>query len=70
MIKNRANYYTTQEAANVLRFHPDYVRRLILQGKINAEKLGRNWLIKKKDLAKVKRQRFPRQTETDDNGND
>jgi len=68
MIRNKANYVTTQEAANILGFHPDYVRRLILQGKIKAEKLGQSWLIREKDLAKVTRQRFPRHKEKEDDG--
>jgi len=68
MIKSRANYVTTYEAADKLGFHPDYVRRLILRGTIKAEKLGHNWLINEKDLAKVTRQRFPRKKERQQNG--
>lgn len=68
MIKNKANYVTTQEAAGILGFHIDYVRRLILRGKIKAEKLGHNWLIQECDLKKVKRQRSPKTKESEDNG--
>lgn len=67
MIQNRKNYLTTFEAAAKLGFHPDYLRRLILGGKVRAEKLGRNWIISLADLARLKRQRFPR-TEKKDNG--
>jgi excisionase family DNA binding protein len=59
MIKNRANYLTSFEAAEVLGFTPDHVRKLIARGKIKAEKLGHIWIIHKKSLHKVRRQRFP-----------
>ena len=36
---------TTQEAAKLSGFHPEYVRRLARQGKIAAEKKGRDWWI-------------------------
>jgi len=62
MIKNREQFFTTNEAANVVGVSPDHIRRLISQGKIKAEKLGNCWLIKTKDL-KIKRQRFPRNKE-------
>lgn len=60
MIKNKDNYLTSSEAAKSLGFSHDYVRKLILQGKIKAEKLGRNWIINKKNINKICRQRFPR----------
>ncbi len=61
MIKSKSDYFTTTEAAEIIGFHPDYVRRLILDGKIKAERLGRNWIIKLSDITKIKRQRFPRE---------
>ena len=63
MIRNRANYLTSAEAATLLGFTPDHVRNLINQGKIKAEKIGRNWIIEKKNVTKVQRQRFPRNRE-------
>jgi excisionase family DNA binding protein len=67
MIKN-LNYLTSHEAARLLGFCPDHVRRLILQGKIKAVKLGHSWLIKPSDLKKVKRLR--KQKEPKEHGND
>jgi len=60
MIKNNGFYFTTKEAASILNFSPDHMRRLILQNKIKAEKVGNNWLIKKSDLDKFKRTRLPK----------
>ena len=39
------DWITTQEAAELSGFHPEYVRRLARQGKIGAEKKGRDWWI-------------------------
>lgn len=61
MKRNKKDVYlTTAEAGKLLGFCQDHVRRLVLEGKIKATKLGHNWLIMKKDLKKIKRQRFPR----------
>lgn len=68
MIKNKANYMTSTEAAKILGFTSDHVRKLIYQGKIKGEKLGRNWIIEKRYLDKIHRQRFPRNKEIDENG--
>jgi excisionase family DNA binding protein len=55
MIKDK--YLTTKEAALLIGFSSDYVRRLVSTGKIKAEKLGKVWLIKPSSLLKIKRQR-------------
>jgi excisionase family DNA binding protein len=55
MIKDK--YYTTSQAALIVGFSQDHVRRLILQGRLKAEKLGNGWVIKHKDLALIKRKR-------------
>jgi excisionase family DNA binding protein len=39
------HWITTQEAAELSGFHPEYVRWLARQGKIGAEKKGRDWWI-------------------------
>lgn len=70
MIKNRSNYLTSFEAAALLGFTADHVRRLIARGKIKAEKLGHNWIIPKKSLNKIHRQRFPKSTEILTDGSD
>lgn len=53
-------FLTSFEAAKLLGFTPDHVRRLILTGKIKAEKIGHNWLINPRDLRGVKRLRYPK----------
>lgn len=68
MIKKKSNYVTSAEAAKLLGFSPDHVRKLIHQGRIKGEKMGRNWIIEKKYLEKIHRQRFPRQMEKVDDG--
>ncbi len=68
MIKNKSNYVTSAEAAVLLGFSRDHVRKLIIQGRLKAEKLGRNWIIEKKNLEKIHRQRFPRHKENVDDG--
>ena len=61
-VENKSLYVTASEAAKLLGFTPDYIRRLIWTKKIRAEKLGANWIINKKELKKITRQRFPRQS--------
>jgi excisionase family DNA binding protein len=69
MIKNNNNYLTSAEVAQTLGVTHDYVRKLIAKGKIKAEKLGRNWIVNKKNLRNVRRQRFPPTTkESGQNG--
>jgi excisionase family DNA binding protein len=62
MIKSK-NYLTSAEAAKKLGFSPEYIRKLILEGKIKGEKLGRNWIIEIKNLSNIQRQRFRRNQE-------
>lgn len=63
MVKNKSIYITSIEAAQLLGFTPDYIRRLIVRGKIKATKLGHNYLIRPIDLKKIKRTRFKRKKE-------
>ncbi len=58
MIKDK--YLTSAQAAKLLGFTSDYVRRLITSGKIKAEKVGRNWLLSPVAIKGIKRQRNPR----------
>lgn len=64
---NRNKLITSAMAAKILGFSPDYIRRLINEGKIKAEKLGHDWLVTEKAIAHIKRQRFPKEKE---NGSD
>jgi excisionase family DNA binding protein len=45
---------TTAQAAEALGIEPDSIRKLIYRGKLPAEKVGRDWLILKRDLLKVR----------------
>lgn len=53
-------FLTSFEAAKLLGFSPDHVRRMIGEGKIKAEKVGHNWIINPKDLKHIKRLRYPK----------
>lgn len=48
---------TSKMAAEILSFTPSYIRRLILNKKIRAEKIGHDWLIRPSDIKNIKRQR-------------
>lgn len=39
------DWITTSEAAQVSGYHPEYIRKLARQGRIGAEKKGRDWWI-------------------------
>jgi excisionase family DNA binding protein len=55
-IKNK--YYTTQEAGEILGLSTDHTRRLILEGKLKAEKKGWSWLILEENLKHYKNMRL------------
>ena len=57
MALNNLGYLTTAEVAELLGFTPDHIRRLVMDGKIKAVKLGNNLLFKPKDIKAVKRLR-------------
>jgi len=44
---------TTKQAGKALKVNESRVRQLILAGRLPAQKFGRAWMIKEKDLAKV-----------------
>lgn len=69
MIKNKSRYLTSHQAAIQLGFTPDYIRRMIAQGRIHAEKLGTSWLIDIRQLRKIKRQRFSREKDSENGSN-
>lgn len=54
---NRNELLTSAMAAKELGFSQDYVRRLLIEGKIKAEKIGRDWVITRRALSRIKRQR-------------
>jgi excisionase family DNA binding protein len=42
--------YTIEEAADLLRIHPDTARDLARQGKLQGSKIGRRWRFTEQDL--------------------
>lgn len=47
------NLLTTQQASKILGVNPSRVRQFILEGRLPAIKIGRDWIISKDDLNKV-----------------
>jgi excisionase family DNA binding protein len=45
---------TTKQAAEILKVHHSRVRILIREGRLPAQKIGRDWIIMEPDLEKVK----------------
>lgn len=43
-------WITVQEAADLSGYHPEYLRLLIREGKLDARKFGSVWAINKKGL--------------------
>jgi len=50
-------YFSLSQVAEKKGFTTAHLRRMILTGKILAEKVGKSWLIEKKEVSKIKRQR-------------
>lgn len=46
-------YYTPQEVADLLKLHYNTIRRMIKSGELPAEKIGRQWRIRKADLEQL-----------------
>ena len=42
-----SDYYTANEAARILKVHPETVKRLCRQGDLAADKLHNTWLIRR-----------------------
>ena len=45
--------FTTDEAAELLKVHPETVRNWIRRGDLAAIRVGRNWRIKRPDLERI-----------------
>jgi len=54
---NKSTLLTTFDASALTGLSADYIRKLVRNGFIKAKKLGNMWLIDKKMLKKIKRQR-------------
>ena len=49
-MKEKVEFYTAEEVAEVLRLHPYTVRRLCREKKVPAFKFGGQWRFKKEDI--------------------
>jgi excisionase family DNA binding protein len=45
---------TTQETAEILGYHPDYLRVLLRQGVIKARQFNRVWMIDRQEVERIK----------------
>ncbi len=45
-----AEWITTQEAAEMISYHPEHIRELIREGKIKARKFGVVWQVDRASL--------------------
>ena len=43
----KVEWLTTKQAAELSWYHPEYIRRLIRSGEIEAQKFGRDWMIER-----------------------
>ena len=50
-VESKESFLTLREAASLSPYSSDYLNLLARKGKIRAYKIGRDWLITKKDLA-------------------
>lgn len=45
-------FYTIDEVAKILKVHPNSIRNAIKDGRLKAEKFGKVWRIRKKEIEK------------------
>lgn len=50
-------FITTDDAAEQLQYTPQHIRRLVREGKLEGEKVGRDWLVTQDSVAKHLRER-------------
>lgn len=51
-IKLDEQFYTINELATILKVHPNSIRNAIKDGRLHAEKFGKVWRIRKKEIEK------------------
>jgi excisionase family DNA binding protein len=44
------DFITTEDAARMLNFHVEHVRRLLREGDLKGEKIGKTWLVLRKSV--------------------
>jgi len=58
MMSKHDIYFNTTQAGLILGVSGDHVRRLILDGKLRAHKVGKMWLIERNALKAVQKHRL------------
>lgn len=48
-------YYTLEEAAKLLKLHPQTLRRWIREGKLSAQRFGKQWRLRAEDIERAAR---------------
>ena len=56
MAKQSDGWITTTTAAQLTGYHADHVRRLVLAGRVEARKFGRDWQVSRRSLLAYVRQ--------------
>lgn len=46
----KVEWLTTKQGAELIGYNAEYIRKLAQSGRIPAQKLGRDWLMKRADL--------------------
>jgi excisionase family DNA binding protein len=46
----KVEWLTTKQAAEMIGYNAEYIRKLAQSGRIPAQKLGRDWVIQRADL--------------------
>jgi excisionase family DNA binding protein len=49
---NPTEWITTKEVAELTGYTQSYIGKAISRGRLNAEKIGRDWLLRKEDVLK------------------
>jgi excisionase family DNA binding protein len=55
----KEGWITTEEASKLVDYAPAYIRQLAISGRIEAQKVGRDWLINQDSLLAYKAQVKP-----------
>jgi excisionase family DNA binding protein len=59
---SKGKFITSKQAAEKLGFTPDYIRKMCVEGRIKAEKLGSVWVTTLSAIRKIKRQRHSKES--------
>ncbi len=60
VVVGASEVYLTEEVAELIKFHPETVRRLVREGRIQAMKFGRDWRIPNSEVQRILREGLPK----------